>query len=199
MGKETYIIKERMDRVSLWKNNAPLLGGLDIELTERCNNNCIHCGINLSEDDLKAKKHELAADDIKNILKEAVSLGCLSVHFTGGEPLLREDFEEIYIFARKSGLKVLIFTNATLINKHLADLFSKIPPLERIAITVYGMKKSSYEDVSRVPGSFDACWRGINLLLDYKNLRNGLRVFPGWIIRLHILYFLICAAEGIMK
>jgi radical SAM protein with 4Fe4S-binding SPASM domain len=168
MQNDSYVTKTTIDKGSFWKNNAPLLGPLDMELTERCNNNCIHCSINLPADDLNAKKRELSTGQIKNILIEAASLGCFRVRFTGGEPLLREDFEELYIFATKLGLKVLIFSNATLITSHLAELFSRIPPLEKIEITVYGMKKSSYEAVTRADGSFEAAWRGINLLLDYK-------------------------------
>lgn len=139
-----------------------------MELTERCSNDCIHCCINLSEEDLAAKNKELSTDGIKRILKEAASLGCMSVRFTGGEPLLRVDFEEVYIFSRRLGLKVLLFTNATLITPHLAGLFSRIPPLEKIEVTVYGMKKNSYEAATRVPGSYEAAWRGINLLLEKK-------------------------------
>ena len=143
-------------------------GYLDIELTERCNNNCIHCYINLPLDDSVALKKEITTTEVKRILKEAVSLGCLTVRFTGGEPLLREDFEELYIFARKSGLRVIIFTNATLITPRLVELFRRIPPLERIEVSVYGMRKESYESVTRISGSFAAAWRGINLLLEKK-------------------------------
>jgi radical SAM protein with 4Fe4S-binding SPASM domain len=166
MADTSYVTKLTVNRASLWKKAMPVLRRLDLELTERCNNNCIHCCINLRADDLEAKKKELSTAEVKRILQEAVSLGCLSVRFTGGEPLLRDDFEELYIFARKSGLKVLIFTNATLITRHLAELFSRIPPLENIEITVYGMKKDAYEAASRIPGSFEAAWRGINLLLE---------------------------------
>jgi MoaA/NifB/PqqE/SkfB family radical SAM enzyme len=74
----------------------------------------------------------------------------------------------LYVFARKSGLKVLIFTNATLITPHLAGLFNRISPLEKIEVTVYGMKKSSYEAVTRTSGSFETAWRGIKLLLEKK-------------------------------
>ena len=168
MPPESYVEKVFINRYPLWKSGKPLLFRLDMEFTERCNNNCIHCGINLPKDDLEAQKKELSTGEIKNILREAVSLECLSVRFTGGEPLLRGDFEELYVFARKIGLRVLIFTNATLITKHVADLFSRIPPLEKIEITVYGMKKNSYEAASRIPGSFKAAWRGINLLLEKK-------------------------------
>lgn len=168
MNSRSYVTKERIGNVNLWKGKTPSLVKLDMELTERCNNNCIHCCINLPADDVEAKEKEMGADEIKRILKEAVPLGCMSVRFTGGEPLLREDFEELYIFARKLGLKVLIFSNATLITLHLVELFSKIPPLKKIEVTVYGMKKSSYEAVTRVDGSFEAAWQGINLLLEYK-------------------------------
>jgi len=139
-----------------------------MELTERCNNNCIHCYNNLPAGDPETKHKELSTEEIKEILKQAASLGCLTVRYTGGEPLLREDFEELYIFARKLGLKVLIFTNATLITPKLADLFVRMPPLENMEITVYGLKRESYEAITRNPGSFDAAWQGIRLLQEKK-------------------------------
>ncbi|MBW1910460.1 MAG: radical SAM protein [Deltaproteobacteria bacterium] len=165
MDQETYAIRQRLDQASLWKGRGPLLGHLDMELTERCNNNCVHCYINLPADDPTVRENELSTGEIKEILKEAASLGCLTVRLTGGEPLLREDFEEIYVFARGLGIKVLLFTNATLITPDIAALLARIPCLEKIEITVYGMNKRSYEAVTRVPGSYEAAWRGINLLL----------------------------------
>jgi radical SAM protein with 4Fe4S-binding SPASM domain len=167
-NKDSYTLKVRTDEVSLWKGNTPLLDSLDMELTERCNNNCIHCYINLPADDLNAQQKELSQEEIKKILREAVSLGCLTVGFTGGEPLLRKDFEDLYIFARKLGLRVTIFTNATLITPALTKVFARIPPLQPIEVTVYGMKRSSYEAVTRVSGSFEAAWQGIHLLLEQR-------------------------------
>jgi hypothetical protein len=35
----------------LWKDKAPVPGELDIELTERCNNDYVHCCINLPAQD----------------------------------------------------------------------------------------------------------------------------------------------------
>ena len=168
MTNKSYVIKQDIGKAGLWKTAKPFLGRLDMELTERCNNNCIHCCINLPADDIEARKRELSTEEVKNILKEAVSLGCMSVRFTGGEPLLREDFQDLYIFARKLGLKVLLFTNATLITPELADLFSRIPPLKEIEVSVYGMKKRSYEAVTGIAGSFETAWTGINLLLKKK-------------------------------
>ncbi len=168
MQNQSYVVKLDSSNANLFKGRRSTLSRLDIELTERCNNNCMHCNINLPVDDLIAKQKELSLEGIQNILKEAVELGCINVRFTGGEPLLRKDFKELYIFARKLGLRVLIFTNATLITPDLIDVFTHIPPLEKIEVTVYGMKKSSYEGVTRIPGSFEAAWKGIDLLLENK-------------------------------
>ena len=166
--EKKYIKKQNIYKNPLKIGKGSVLSSLDIELTERCNNNCIHCYINQPADDENLKNKELSTAEIKNILKEAVSLGCLNVRFTGGEPLLRQDFEEIYIYARKLGLRVLIFTNGCLITPHLAQLFKNIPTLEGIEITEYGMSKTSYEKATRVAGSYEKAWNGINLLLYNK-------------------------------
>jgi len=158
---------EKLNRaeVKLWQSKRPVLENLDIELTERCNCNCIHCYINLPADDRNALRRELSTEEVKEILRQATLLGCLRVRFTGGEPLLRDDFSEIYTAARRLGLRVALLTNATLITPEIARLLASIPPLEPIEITVYGMERESYEAVTRTPGSFQAAWQGIHLLL----------------------------------
>ena len=140
---------------------------VDIELTERCNNDCIHCCVNLPIGDKQALSREMTTAQVRNILDQAVALGCLRVRFTGGEPLLRGDFEELYLHARRSGLKVVLFTNGRLVTPRLAELLATIPPLEPIEVSVYGMHPNSYEAVTRTPGSFAEFWRGVNLLLEH--------------------------------
>jgi radical SAM protein with 4Fe4S-binding SPASM domain len=161
-----YVTKVKPSEAALWPKARPLLSRLDVQLTERCNNNCIHCYINLPANDTQARERELTTERIKEILNDAAALGCLTVRFTGGEPLLRADFQDLYVHARRLGLKVLLFTNATLLTPALADILARIPPREPIEITVYGMSKESYEAVTRAPGSYAAFRRGVQLLLD---------------------------------
>lgn len=163
---ENYVQQIPSHQFKIGGGKSPLLGNLDIELTERCNNDCIHCCINLPANDREAKAKEMTTGQIKGILTEAEALGCLQVRFTGGEPLLRPDFNELYLFARRLGIKVLIFTNGRLITPQLADLLARIPPLVTMEITVYGMHPASYDAVSRVPGSFAQFRRGVDLLLE---------------------------------
>ncbi len=161
----TYVAKVSGAKAELWKKLRQKLKHIDIELTERCNNKCVHCYINVPENDDAAYKKELSTKEIKNILKQAQSLGCLSVRYTGGEPMLREDFNELYIFAKRLGMRVIIFTNATLIDEEKISLFQRYKPGIPIEVTVYGMRQESYEAVSRIHGSYKAAFRGIELLL----------------------------------
>ena len=136
-----------------------------IELTRRCNNRCIHCFINKPCWDPEEKHKELNLKELQQILDDLAELGCLRLLLTGGEPLLREDFREIYLYAKKKGFLVTVFTNGTLITPTLADFFQEYPP-RAIEITLYGATKSTYEKVTGIAGSYDNCLRGLRLLLD---------------------------------
>ncbi len=164
-----YLEELKLPDFHLWKRTEekriPL--SAEIELTERCNSNCIHCYINLSVDDEEAKKRELSFEEIRDIVDETVQMGCLWWLITGGEPLLREDFADIYLYLKKKGLLTSVFTNATLITSELVSLFKKYPPRE-LEITVYGVTEKTYVRITRTPGSFEAFMKGINLLQKEK-------------------------------
>ena len=164
MADTGYAVKRNIAQARLWQGKGPRLGHLDIELTERCNNACQHCYINLPEHDPQAQRDELSMDQWKDILRQAADLGALWVRFTGGEPLLRPDFAELYLFARRLGLAVMVFTNARRITPELADLFARVPPRKKIEISVYGMHARSYEAVACAPGAFAEFRRGVELL-----------------------------------
>ena len=168
MKQKSYAVRKSINQGFLSSQDKPLLGWLDTELTERCNNNCLHCYINLPENDAQVKKRELPFEEVKRILKEAASLGCMTVRFTGGEPLLREDFKEIYLFSKREGLRVMIFTNATLITAELAQIFKRYPPGDKIEVSVYGMKEASYEAVVRRRGAFGEFQEGLARLKENK-------------------------------
>jgi radical SAM protein with 4Fe4S-binding SPASM domain len=168
MTERTYILKNNMSHYPLWKGDGPPADQLDIELTERCNNACIHCCTNLSAGDKRSRARELDTGAWEDILRQAAGLGVMTVRFTGGEPLLRDDFPELYLFARRLGLRVMLFTNARLITPQIAALLADIPPLEAIEISVYGMRRESYEAVTGVDGSYAGFLSGVQLLLDRK-------------------------------
>ena len=164
MSGSGYVRRVPSARSGLWKSGPPPLTRLDVELTERCNSDCLHCSVNLPAADAGARAREWGAEAWKALLSEAARLGLLVVRFTGGEPLLRDDFEDIYLHARGLGLRVMLFTNATLVTPRLAALLARVPPLEAVEVSVYGLTAGTYEAVTRTPGTFEACLRGLGLL-----------------------------------
>ncbi|MEL7592138.1 MAG: radical SAM protein [Anaerolineaceae bacterium] len=139
-------------------------GGL-FELTDRCNLRCVHCYINQSAGCAQARESELNTDEVKAILDQLVNAGVLSITFTGGEVFLRQDFLEIYLYAKSIGLLVTIFTNGTLITPKIADVLAEYRP-RLMEITLYGGTKETYEKVTGVPSSYDRCIKAIELILD---------------------------------
>ena len=139
----------------------PLVGSL--EVTERCNLSCVHCYINLPAGDQGARKRELNAVEIYDILDQIVEEGCLWLLLTGGEPFVRPDFLEIYTYAKKKGLLITLFTNGTTITPRIADHLAEWRPFA-IEITLYGHSQETYERVTGVQDSYERCRRGIELL-----------------------------------
>lgn len=162
----SYVVRKDLAKERIWPSGGPQLPQMDIELTERCNNNCVHCYINRAEYDQDVLRREMSTRQVKDILDEAAALGCMTVRFTGGEPLLRDDFQVIYLYTRRLGIKVTLFTNATRITAELVALFKRYPPGEPVTITLYGMQDETYESTSRAKGSFAAAMHGVHLLVE---------------------------------
>lgn len=150
------------------KGRYPL--SASIELTERCNLNCVHCYINQPANSQNAKAREMSTAQIKNVLDQLAQAGTLFLMMTGGEIFLRPDFEEIYLHAKRLGFILTLFTNGTTITTEVADMLAKVPP-RLIEITLDGATAETFEAVTQVKGSFEQCLRGIRLLRD-----RGLKV-----------------------
>ena len=149
---------------------APLQGrryplGGTFELTERCNLACVHCFINQPVASRAAAARELSTLQVGALLDQVADAGCLFLLLTGGEALIRPDFPEIYRHARRKGMIVTLFTNGTLLTPRIADLLADLRP-HSVEITLYGATEVTYERVTQVPGSYDRCRRGIDLLLE---------------------------------
>jgi radical SAM protein with 4Fe4S-binding SPASM domain len=133
------------------------------EITSLCNLKCVHCYIQGT-----GSTNELTYPEICRILDQIAEEGCLWLLLTGGEPLVRPDFMDIYSYAKKKGIFITLFTNGTLVTPEIADFLAELPPFA-VEISLYGMTPETYEKVTGVPGSFERCKRGIELLQE-RNL-----------------------------
>jgi len=142
---------------------APLNG--TIEVTRRCPLACAHCYNNLPRGDRQAQLDELTTAQHYRILDEMAAAGCLWLLYTGGEIFARRDFLDLYKHAKGNGFLITLFTNGTMLTDRIADQLMEWRP-NTIEITLYGRTRQTYEQLTGVPGSFDRCMRGIELLLE---------------------------------
>jgi MoaA/NifB/PqqE/SkfB family radical SAM enzyme len=140
------------------REHIPISGG--IELTHRCNLACVHCYVNLAPNDREAQRRELTTDEWCRVLDQLAEAGTLWLTITGGEPLLRPDFCEIYRYAHGVGMVISLYTNATMITQRHIELFVEHPP-RLVEITQYGYSRETYDRVTDAGENFDRFHRGL--------------------------------------
>lgn len=138
-----------------------------IELTERCNYTCQHCFINKPANDLTARQTEMSTAQVKSVIDQLADAGTLFLLITGGEPLIRSDFLEIFRYARQKGMIITLFTNGSLLTDEIAASLAEYG-IRGIEISIYGVTPGTFEAVTRSSGSFERCMRGIDSALKYK-------------------------------
>jgi radical SAM protein with 4Fe4S-binding SPASM domain len=136
----------------------PLEGSID--LTYRCNNNCRHCWLRIPPEAGEIKD-ELSFEEIKKIVDEARAFGCRRWSISGGEPMLRPDFSEIFDYITTHFSHYSINTNGTLITPKIARLMKRKGTK---MVCLYGATAEVHDYITRNPGSFEAMMRGFRYL-----------------------------------
>jgi pyrroloquinoline quinone biosynthesis protein E len=78
------------------------------ELTHRCPLHCVYCSNPLQ---LAGTESELSTEQWTSVFQQSGKLGMLHAHFTGGEPLARQDLTELIAAARAAGLYTNLITS----------------------------------------------------------------------------------------
>lgn len=131
------------------------ISSLRISLTQRCNLRCIYCH---HEGDGRDVKNEMSVKTITNIVEASKKFGINKVKFSGGEPLMRDDFE--YILQALPELReISATTNGVFLSERARSLAES--GLSRINISLPSLSPGKYRkitggDISKVLKGIDA-------------------------------------------
>ncbi len=170
------------------------INSLRISLTNRCNLRCIYCH---HEGETRHISSEMTASTITNVVKASKTFGINRVKFSGGEPLMRDDFENII-----EALPELKDISATTNGIYLASRAQSLAEsgLSRINISLPSLSPENYRkvtgggDVSRVLKGIDAAVEclapvKLNMVLlkginddDIKKMMDFTREYEGKVI-----------------
>ena len=130
------------------KLGLPVAG--NFELTARCNFDCPMCYVHQRMDDREAASRELTAAQWLEIARKARDRGMIFALLTGGEPLARRDFFEIYRGMKELGLMISINSNGSMLQGKVLEEFLKDPPF-RFNISLYGGSNETYRNMCGLP------------------------------------------------
>lgn len=126
------------------------------ELTHACPLQCAYCS---NPVDLRARFEELSTNEWKSIIAQAARMGVLQIHFSGGEPLIRKDLEELVYTATQVGLySNLITSGISLTRQRMGTLAAA--GIKAVQISVQDIDNNSMEEIiglKALQGKLDAC------------------------------------------
>ena len=155
------LTQNKKDKINLVKPNTHLIYTW-LELTDRCNMNCVHCYGEFGKPST-SKNEMLSTTEWKQIIDELIQLGCLDIQLIGGEPTVHKDFFDILKYAHDKGMKRIdVFTNATLINENNISVFKENNC--NVRVSVYGHNSEIHDKITKYKGSFEKTKNALCLL-----------------------------------
>jgi cyclic pyranopterin phosphate synthase len=139
--------------------------GVRVSLTDRCNFDCVYChneGLGDTRGPMAPRDHEMSTDDVVRFLEVAREFDVGAVKLTGGEPLLRQDVEEI-VRRAPDGMAVSMTTNGTMLPGRADDLVDA--GLERVNVSQDALDEETFKQVTQA-GAYDAVMEGVEAALD---------------------------------
>lgn len=136
---------------------------LQIEVSRRCNLNCVHCML-CGDTEFGC---EMGLRDYENLVPQLHEAGIFNLFLTGGEFFTHPEIEGILELLLGSDFWLSLQTNGTLLEKKHIGLFSRYPrKIRSVALSLYGSTPEAHEAVTRTPGSFEKTLRAMDMLLE---------------------------------
>ena len=119
---------------------------LHIDLTDGCNEKCVHCYLP------KGGTHFIEKELVFKVLKEFREAQGLTVYISGGECMLHKDFAKILRYAKSLDLNIIVMSNLTLCNDEIVALLKEIDP-QFVNVSLYAVTESIHDSITQMPGS----------------------------------------------
>jgi radical SAM protein with 4Fe4S-binding SPASM domain len=139
-------------------------------ITRACNLKCVHC---YNDSGSGKGCNDATTEEAKAVLDDLADYGVPSVLFSGGEPLMRHDLFELIPYARDKGLRTVISTNGTLIDKAAAKKIKEYG-VSYVGISLDGIGEIN-DKFRGVEGAFEKTVKGIRNCME-AGIRVGLRL-----------------------
>lgn len=129
---------------------------MDLALTFKCQNNCVHCYAGGPHE-----TEELTTDQWKQVIDELRQIGVFILTFTGGEPTLREDLQELLLYAQNGGMVTGLITNGRRLKEKGYVEKLEEAGLDFVQVTLESHKAKIHDLMTATKGSWKETVAGI--------------------------------------
>jgi cyclic pyranopterin phosphate synthase len=139
--------------------------GVRISLTDRCNFDCVYChneGLGDTRGPMDPRENEMSTDDVVRFLEVCEEFGVGKAKFTGGEPMLRDDLEEI-VRRTPDSIETSLTTNGTFLPGRAEALVDA--GLERVNVSQDALDPEAFREVTK-SGAYDDVIEGVLAAVD---------------------------------
>ena len=146
-------------------NTLPVLS--EVAVTYQCNLRCRFCYAACGCHRAEESHPEMTTAQVLRVLRIIRDEAQVpSVSFTGGEPLMRDDLEDLVAGAVRAGLRVNLITNATLLAGSDRARRLRAAGLASAQVSLEGPTAEVHDGLTGVAGSFDRTLEGLKALAD---------------------------------
>ena len=132
---------------------------VQLDLTYRCNERCIHCYLDHED------HGEMTTAEILGLLDQLAAAGVFFLNVSGGEIFMRPDLFTIIEHARKLQFSVKLKTNGVMIREAKARRIAALG-VEAVQISLYSHDAATHDEITKLRGSFKRTVEGARLLRD---------------------------------
>jgi cyclic pyranopterin phosphate synthase len=139
--------------------------GVRVSLTDRCNFDCVYChneGLGDTRGPMDARDHEMETDEVVRFLEVAEEFDVDAVKFTGGEPMLRQDLEEI-VRRTPDSMETSLTTNGTFLPDRAEALVDA--GLERVNVSQDALDPDAFAELTK-SGAYNRVLEGVQAAVD---------------------------------
>lgn len=158
--KKPVLIKKLLTGyLNAYIKRKPRLRFMDISLSYDCNMKCQHCSANILN---KSKGKKMTVNEYSMVANQAMEAGVMAFHFTGGEPLLKENIFDIIRSFKPHENLISIQTNGWYVNEEFLDSYIKIGG-DILCVSVDSIDPREHDEFRGIDGSWEKAIEALKL------------------------------------
>ncbi len=151
--------KDELKKFQELKKNNPRIQSIIVEITQKCNERCVHCYIPHENKNLL-----MSDNDFYSIVDACCEIGTVvNFRISGGECMSHPSFKKYIRYVKDKGFALTLLTNLTLLDDETIDIL-KEGTLSQVQVSMFSVNPEIHDRITTVPGSLEKTMKNIEKL-----------------------------------